>query len=86
MLDDFKKLREFSQGFAETCAEIKPQPFADPVKEPIDSTVRKLSHLYNRPSKFALRYPDRDLKVPYPQPLLWVLAELVLHDPLHEFE
>ena len=76
----FNDLRSHAKKFLEACAEIKYSPVPDPKVQTIDWTIEYLEKLYGSETRHALRYPQGTTKVPYVQPLLWVLANL-LDDP-----
>lgn len=76
---EFDALRANAELVALQCAKVKPPPFADPAVLTVDRTIESLGQLYGRETDFALRYPTGSVVVPYPQPLLWVMAELLEH-------
>lgn len=80
MIPELSEMRKHAQAYALACAEIKKSPIPDPSKCTVDWNVQYLSKLYGRETFYALRYPKGPTQVPYAQPLLWVLYEL-LDDP-----
>ncbi len=79
MMTEFAAMRRHAQGLAEACVEAKQQPIPDPKVQSLDWTINHLEKLYGGETHYALRYPQgtTTTKVPYVQPLLWVLAELI---------
>jgi hypothetical protein len=80
MLPDFAEMRRHAQDFAEACVSAKKSGIPDPQKYTVNWTVEYLSKLYGKETFYALRYPSGVTQVPYAQPLLWVMYEL-LDDP-----
>ena len=80
MLPELAEMRVWSQGYAEDCVKAKKSAVPDPSKFTVDWTVEYLGKLYGQETFYALRYPKGRNQVPYVQPLLWVLYDL-LDDP-----
>lgn len=80
MKPELAEMRRHAQGYALACAEVKQSPIPDPSRWTVDWNVEYLGKLYGNETSYALRYPKGRTQVPYAQPLLWVLYEL-LDDP-----
>ncbi|MEX1234803.1 MAG: hypothetical protein WEB56_07450 [Roseovarius sp.] len=77
MMDEFTEMRRHAQKYAEACVSAKRATVRDPTRFTIDWTVEYLGRLYSTETHYALRYPQGKTQVPYAQPLLWVMYELV---------
>ncbi len=77
MLPQFEGMRKNAQKIALACDIVKESNIPDPNKYTVDWTIEYLEKLYGGSTHQSLRYPKGKTNVPYVQPLLWVLAELV---------
>ncbi|AXT25529.1 hypothetical protein D1823_02300 [Ruegeria sp. AD91A] len=77
MLPQFEVMRRNAQAIALACVEVKKSEFSDPNVYTLDWTIKYLDRLYGGSTNQALRYPKGKTEVPYVQPLLWVVYELL---------
>lgn len=80
MNPELVEMRRHAQAYALACAKVKQSQIPDPSRWTVDWNVEYLGKLYGKETSYALRYPKGRTQVPYSQPLLWVLYEL-LDDP-----